>query len=99
MDIKQLKYLIALDETQHFGQAAAMCHITQPTLSMRIRNLEEELQLTLINVVSASKDLPMQASAFSLGRAVCSPRTTVCKQKLPTAADSWSGICVLAWSL
>lgn len=49
MDIKQLKYLIALDETQHFGQAAAMCHITQPTLSMRIRNLEEELQLTLIN--------------------------------------------------
>ncbi|EKO3394878.1 LysR family transcriptional regulator [Vibrio fluvialis] len=49
MDIKQLKYLIALDETQHFGQAAAMCHITQPTLSMRIRNLEDELQLTLIN--------------------------------------------------
>ncbi|QYK14928.1 LysR family transcriptional regulator [Shewanella rhizosphaerae] len=49
MDIKQLKYLIALDETQHFGQAAAMCHITQPTLSMRIRNLEDELQLTLIS--------------------------------------------------
>lgn len=49
MDIKQLKYLIALDETQHFGQAAALCHITQPTLSMRIRNLEEELELTLIN--------------------------------------------------
>ncbi|ENM5889845.1 LysR family transcriptional regulator [Vibrio mimicus] len=49
MDIKQLKFLVALDETQHFGQAAAMCHITQPTLSMRIRNLEDELQLTLIN--------------------------------------------------
>lgn len=49
MDIKQLKYLIALDETKHFGQAAAMCNITQPTLSMRIRQLEEELDLTLIN--------------------------------------------------
>ena len=48
MDIKQLKYLIALDQTRHFGQAAAACHITQPTLSMRIRNLEEELNLTLI---------------------------------------------------
>ncbi|PLP21423.1 LysR family transcriptional regulator, partial [Klebsiella michiganensis] len=48
MDIKQLKYLIALDRTRHFGQAAAACHITQPTLSMRIRNLEEELNLTLI---------------------------------------------------
>ena len=48
MDIKQLKYLIALDRTRHFGQAAAACHITQPTLSMRIRSLEEELNLTLI---------------------------------------------------
>jgi DNA-binding transcriptional LysR family regulator len=48
MDIKQLKYPIALDRTRHFGQAAAACHITQPTLSMRIRNLEEELNLTLI---------------------------------------------------
>ncbi len=48
MDIKQLKYLIALDQTKHFGQAAALCHITQPTLSMRIRRLEEELELELI---------------------------------------------------
>ena len=28
MDLKQLKFLIALDETRHFGQAAARCHIT-----------------------------------------------------------------------
>ncbi len=28
MDIKQLKFLIALDETRHFGQAAARCHVT-----------------------------------------------------------------------
>lgn len=48
MDIKQLKYLIALNQTKHFGQAAALCHITQPTLSMRIRRLEEELDLELI---------------------------------------------------
>lgn len=48
MDIKQLKFLIALDETRHFGQAAARCHITQPTLSMRLRNLEEELGLQLV---------------------------------------------------
>ena len=49
MDIKQLKYLIALDQTKHFGQAATLCHITQPTLSMRIRRLEEELDLELIS--------------------------------------------------
>lgn len=49
MDIKQLKFLIALDETRHFGQAAALCHVTQPTLSMRLRNLEQELGLALVN--------------------------------------------------
>ena len=49
MDIKQLKFLIALDETRHFGQAAARCHITQPTLSMRLRSLEQELDLHLVN--------------------------------------------------
>ncbi len=48
MDIKQLKYLVALDKTQHFGQAAELCHISQPTLSQRIRQLEQELDLTLI---------------------------------------------------
>ena len=39
MDIKQLKFLIALDETRHFGQAAARCHITQPTLSHHMKTL------------------------------------------------------------
>jgi DNA-binding transcriptional LysR family regulator len=48
VDIKQLKFLIALDETRHFGQAAARCHITQPTLSMRLRQLEDELGLELV---------------------------------------------------
>lgn len=48
MDIKQLKFLIALDETRHFGQAATRCHVTQPTLSMRLRNLENELGLELV---------------------------------------------------
>lgn len=49
MDIKQLKFLVALERTRHFGQAAALCHVTQPTLSMRIRDLEEELGLELIH--------------------------------------------------
>lgn len=48
MDIKQLRFLVALAETRHFGQAAARCHVTQPTLSMRLRQLEEELGLELV---------------------------------------------------
>ncbi|WP_111494985.1 LysR family transcriptional regulator [Marinobacter bohaiensis] len=48
MDIRQLQYLVALDEVRHFGDAAARCHVTQPALSMRLRQLEEELGLTLV---------------------------------------------------
>ncbi|SBS36036.1 HTH-type transcriptional regulator CynR [Marinomonas spartinae] len=48
MDIKQLKFLLALEQTRHFGKAAELCHVTQPTLSMRISNLEEELGLELV---------------------------------------------------
>lgn len=48
MDIRQLQFLVALDELRHFGEAASRCHVSQPALSMRLRQLEEELGLTLV---------------------------------------------------
>lgn len=43
MTLIQLEYIIALDSLKHFGKAAAHCHITQPSLSMQVQKLEEEL--------------------------------------------------------
>jgi DNA-binding transcriptional LysR family regulator len=43
MDIRQLQYLVALAREKHFTRAAQACHVTQPTLSGRIRQLEREL--------------------------------------------------------
>jgi DNA-binding transcriptional LysR family regulator len=43
MDIRQLQYLIALAREKHFTRAAQACHVSQPTLSGRIRQLEQEL--------------------------------------------------------
>ena len=40
MDIRQLQYLVALAREKHFTRAAQTCHVTQPTLSGRIRQLE-----------------------------------------------------------
>ena len=43
MDIRQLQYLVALAREKHFTRAAQACHVTQPTLSGRLRQLEQEL--------------------------------------------------------
>ncbi|WP_038912569.1 LysR family transcriptional regulator [Dickeya dadantii] len=49
MDIKQLIYLCNLEKERHFGRAAEASFVSQPTLSMRLKNLERELGLSLIN--------------------------------------------------
>jgi LysR family hydrogen peroxide-inducible transcriptional activator len=48
LTLRQLRYFVALAETQHFGQAALRCHVTQPALSMQIKELEETLGAPLI---------------------------------------------------
>lgn len=46
--LRQLRYLVALEETQHFREAAETCGISQPSLSVQIKTLEEGLGLTLV---------------------------------------------------
>jgi len=48
MDIRQLQYLTALAREKHFTRAAAACGVTQPTLSGRIRQLEQELGVPIV---------------------------------------------------
>jgi DNA-binding transcriptional LysR family regulator len=48
VDIRQLQYLVALAREKHFTRAAQACHVTQPTLSGRIRQLEQELGVPIV---------------------------------------------------
>jgi len=48
MNLRDLRYLVALAETQHFGQAALRCHVSQPTLSAQLKKLEAYLGAPLI---------------------------------------------------
>ena len=43
--LRQLRYLAAVAEYRHFGRAAEACAVTQPALSMQIRELERQLLL------------------------------------------------------
>ncbi len=49
MTLTQLEYIVTLDTYRHFSLAAEKCFITQPTLSMQIQKLEEELGLKIFD--------------------------------------------------
>ncbi|HMT37607.1 DNA-binding transcriptional regulator OxyR [Thermomonas sp.] len=48
MNLRDLKYLVALADLRHFGKAADACFVSQPTLSTQIRKLEDELGVVLV---------------------------------------------------
>ncbi len=47
MTLIQLEYIVALHTTKHFARAAASCHVTQPSLSMQVQKLEQELDVQI----------------------------------------------------
>jgi LysR family transcriptional regulator, hydrogen peroxide-inducible genes activator len=47
MTLTELKYIVAVARERHFGKAADSCHVSQPTLSVAIKKLEEELDIKL----------------------------------------------------
>ena len=49
MTLTQLEYVLAVYKYKHFGKAATSCFVTQPTLSMQLQKLEEELEITIFD--------------------------------------------------
>jgi LysR family hydrogen peroxide-inducible transcriptional activator len=71
MTLTELRYLVALAETRHFGRAAEACFVTQPTLSAGIKKLEDHLGVQLVERTSKRVALtPVGASVVDQARRV-----------------------------
>jgi len=74
VNLRDLKYLVALADTRHFGQAAERCFVSQPTLSGQIKKLEEELGVILFERTRRSVE------ATPLGEAIVEHAKRVLEQ-------------------
>ena len=57
MNLRDLKYIIAVADTHHFGKAAERCFVSQPTLSGQIKKLEEELGVAIFERTNRSVEV------------------------------------------
>jgi DNA-binding transcriptional LysR family regulator len=64
LDIKPLRYFVALAETRHFGRAAARLNLSQPPLSRQLASLEEDLGVTLVRRTSRTVELTAAGERF-----------------------------------
>ena len=71
MNIRDLEYLIAVDEERHFHRAAERCFVSQPTLSGQLKKLEQELGVLLVERNNR------QVSITEAGQAVLAHARTV----------------------
>ena len=74
MTLTELKYIVAVARERHFGHAAEACYVSQPTLSVAIKKLEDELGVTIFERGSA------EFSVTPLGAQIVSQAERVLEQ-------------------
>ncbi len=91
MTLTQLEYIIALDTSRHFVQASEKCFVTQPTLSMQIQKLEEELGIRIFDRTKQPV-IPTELGAKVIAQArIILREANMIKQLIHEQTDTMSG--------
>lgn len=78
MTITQLEYIVALADLKNFSKAADFCSVSQPSLSMQVQKLEDELNLTLFNRKAKPVEPTLEGAEVILkARAILNESTSI----------------------
>lgn len=109
MNLRDLKYLVALADHKHFGRAATACFVSQPTLSTQIKKLEDELGVPLVEraprkvmLTPAGREAAMRARSIvaEVEQMKEAARRSQGRKRAPCAWASsppWHRICCRMW--
>lgn len=94
--LTSMRYLVALNEHQHFGRAAAACHITQPALSNALRALEQEYNVVIVRRDRSYAGLTPEGERVLATACLMLHEAEVLKQELQAAPDLAQGVLNIA---
>ena len=93
MNLRDLKYIVAVAETRHFGKAAEHCFVSQPTLSGQIRKLEDELGIIIFERTNRSVEVtPAGAAILEHARLILEQADAIQNWHAPTRTR-WPARC------